>query len=164
MGTYYNRLVRVPGQVSQLISNPVHDVPIPNKITRMVVGDEAWVEVSLDEQALYLYMGTDIVSAFWVSTGRPGSHTRVSKATRKGIYRVYKMYKSYPMWGIDGGIGWWCPDVPFTIFFHKEFAIHGAYWHNDFGTPVSHGCVNMAEMDAGFIFSQVKKGTVIWVH
>jgi lipoprotein-anchoring transpeptidase ErfK/SrfK len=80
--------------------------------------------------------------------------------TRKGVYRMYALYKSYPMWGRD----WWCPDVPYAMFFHHEFAIHGAYWHNDFGTPVSHGCVNMAEMDAAEVFAKVKKGTVVWVH
>jgi lipoprotein-anchoring transpeptidase ErfK/SrfK len=50
------------------------------------------------------------------------------------------------------------------MFFHREFAIHGAYWHNNFGSPISHGCVNMAELDAAEVFSHVKKGTVVWVH
>ena len=133
---------------------------------RVQVGaDEVWIEVSLSEQMLYLYRGCQVQSAYRVSTGRPGiPGKKVSKATRKGVYRIYALYKSYPMWGRDGKDGWRCPDVPYVMWFHGELAIHAAYWHNDFGTPVSHGCVNMAEMDAEAVYAQVKRRTVVWVH
>ena len=148
--------MRISGQVSQSMPEmaQLHDVPIDPRVTNLVKGDDVWIEVSLDEQMLYVWQGTEVHYAYRVSTGRPGS------PTRKGVYRVYSLYRQYPMWGRD----WWCPDVPFSMFFHGEFAIHGAYWHNDFGTPVSHGCVNMAEMDAAAVYAQVKKRTVVWVH
>ena len=156
--------MRIEGQVSQSVPEmaQLHDVPIDARVTKLVRGADKWIEVSLDEQVLYLYSGSDILSAYRVSTGRPGTPTRKSMATRKGVYRMYALYESYPMWGRD----WWCPDVPYAMFFHGELAIHGAYWHNDFGTPVSHGCVNMMPDDAGEIYGQVGvgKGTCVWVH
>jgi lipoprotein-anchoring transpeptidase ErfK/SrfK len=162
MGTFYRRLTRVP-QESHAVPDAIlyHDIPIDSRVTKLVKGNDVWIEVSLDEQVLYVYEGSGIVSAYMVSTGRPGIPGKLkSMATRKGVYRMYSLYKAYPMWGRD----WWCPDVPYAMFFHGELAIHGAYWHNNFGTPVSHGCVNMAEMDAAEVFAQVKKGTVVWVH
>jgi lipoprotein-anchoring transpeptidase ErfK/SrfK len=162
MANYYKRLTRIESQLSQSIPDLAkkHNILISERVTKMVVGDAVWIEVSLDEQVLYVYKGSEILAAYRVSTGRPGSERLKSMATRPGVYRMYSLYKSYPMWGRD----WWCPDVPYAMFFHREFAIHGAYWHNDFGSPISHGCVNMAEVDAGEVFAQVKKGTVVWVH
>lgn len=165
--TSYRRLTRIGGQVSQYVPEAVstHDVLIDSRVTKLVIGDDIWIEVSLDEQMLYMYRGSDILSAYRVSTGRPGIPGKLkSKTTRKGVYRMYALYEKYPMWGRDSKGGWWCPDVPYTMFFHSEFAIHGAYWHNDFGTPVSHGCVNMMPDDAQEIYRHVKKRTVVWVH
>jgi len=162
MGNYYKRLIRIDGQISQYVPELAkkHNILILEKVTKMVVGNAVWVEVSLEEQVLYMYMGSEIISAYHVSTGRPGNERLISMETRKGVYKMYALYKSYPMWGRD----WWCPDVPYAMFFHHEYAIHGAYWHNNFGTPVSHGCVNMSEIDAAEVFARVKKGTVVWVH
>jgi len=166
VGTAYRRLTRIEGQVSQARPEmaKTHDVLIDAKVTKLVKNSDMWIEVFLDEQMLYMYKATDIIKAYLVSSGKPGDATHKSKATRKGVYKMYSLYKSYPMWGRDEKGGWWCPDVPYTMFFHGEFAIHAAYWHNNFGTPVSHGCVNMTEMDAKEVYEQVKKGTVVWVH
>ena len=161
----YKRLTRIDGQVSQFMPELVktHDVPIDARVTKLVKDNDIWIEVSLDEQVLYLYEGSELKSAYRVSTGRPGTPTRKSMATRKGVYKMYALYEKYPMWGRSDG-GWWCPDVPYTMFFHGELAIHGAYWHNDFGIPVSHGCVNMMPDDAKTVYELVKKRTVVWVH
>ena len=158
----YKRLMRIDGQVSQSVPELIraHDIPIDARVTKLVSGADVWIEVSLDEQVLYLYEGSELKSAYRVSTGRPGTPTRKSMATRKGVYKMYALYRQFPMWGRD----WYCPDVPYAMFFHSELAIHAAYWHDDFGTPVSHGCVNMAEMDAKEVYEQVKKRTVVWVH
>ena len=166
MGKFYRRLMRIEGQVSQFVPEAIneHDELIPERVIKMVKGDEIWIEVSLEKQMLYLYEGTTITSAYRVSTGKPGSSTRKSMATRKGVYRMYKLYKTYPMSGREGDGYWWCPDVPYVMFFHGELAIHGAYWHNDFGKPISHGCVNMMPNDAGDLYHWCKVGTVVWVH
>lgn len=155
----YKKLERVP-QVSQKLDTYTHAVKVDPRVYRHVRGDDVWIEVSLDKQTLYVRQGDQITAAYRVSTGRPGSPRRKSMATRKGVYKMYALYKRYPMWGRD----WYCLDVPYAMFYHGEFAIHGAYWHNSFGTPVSHGCVNMVPDDAGEVYQQVKKGTCVWVH
>lgn len=158
----YTKLVPIGNQVSQALPKPQHNVEFHERIKEALLKtpDMTWIEVSLAEQVLYLYKGSQIQEAYRVSTGRPGSPFRKSMATRKGCYNIYYMKASYPMWGRD----WWCPDVPYAIFFHGELAIHGAFWHNDFGTPVSHGCVNMMPDDAKRIYEQVKKKGFVWVH
>lgn len=170
MARVYKRLPRVEHQVSQARPEmiPLHDVSIDARVTRMVQPDTHWVEVDRSEQMLYLYYNSEIIKAWQVSTGRPGGPGLKSRATRPGVYRVYNLYEKYPMWGIeDAKTGWWVPDVPWVIWFHGELAIHTAYWHNNFGTPVSHGCVNMAEVDAAELYPHMVKGrlgTVIWVR
>jgi len=161
MGTGYIRLKRIDGIVSTSVPYLAlkHTIEIPDKTAKLLgmclyTEGCVWIEVSIDEQVLYLYKGDKIKSAYLISSGKKGM------STRKGSYKMYSLYKSYPMWGLD----WWCPDVPYAMFFHKEFAIHAAFWHNYFGTPASHGCVNMTEMDAKEVYEQVKKGTVVWVH
>ena len=157
----YTRLERVERQVSHELPGPHHHlVKKPDKILLNIMPDTYWIEVSLKEQVLYLWQGGRIKNAFQVSTGRPGTPFRKSMATRKGTYNIYYMRPKYPMWGKD----WYCLDVPYAIFFHHEFAIHGAYWHNDFGTPVSHGCVNLAEVDAGKVYEKMKLKDFVWVH
>jgi hypothetical protein len=132
-----------------------HEYEIPEQ-----VGDEVWLEVVLDEQALYVHEGERLVAGFRISSGRQG------KATKTGLFRIYAMYPSYPMWGpiINGVPEYWIPDVPWAMFYHVDFAIHGAYWHDDFGTPVSHGCVNMNPNDAEWVYGNVRKGTYVWVR
>ena len=46
----------------------------------------------------------------------------------------------------------WISDVPYTLYFRMPFAIHGAYWHEDFGMPKSGGCVNLSPLDAKYVF------------
>jgi lipoprotein-anchoring transpeptidase ErfK/SrfK len=160
----YTKLERIENQISHLshlLPKPYqHTVNIPDKILTKINAESNWIEVSLAEQILYLCKGKEIQRAYRVSTGKPGSAFRKSSATRKGIYNIYYMRPKYPMWGKD----WYCPDVPFAIFYHHEFAIHGAYWHNNFGTPVSHGCVNMTEIDAWEVYVVVKRKDFVWVH
>lgn len=159
MARSYRRLTKVE-QTPRPILDPKHDVLIDARVTKLVKPDAYWIEVDRAEQVLYLYRNTEIIKAWRVSTGKPPN-----RVTRPGVYKVYSLYEKYPMWGIeDKNTGWWCPDVPFAMFFHGELAIHGAYWHNDFGTPVSHGCVNMMPDDAAELYRFVGKGTVVWVH
>ena len=159
----YTKLKRIEGIVSTSVPYLIskHKIEIPEKTKALLgscltPGAEScvWIEVSIDEQVLYLWEGNKVKSAYLISSGKRRMDTR------KGSYKMYSLYKSYPMWGKD----WWCPDVPYAMFFHHEFAIHAAYWHNYFGTPASHGCVNMTEMDAKEVYEQVKKWTVVWVH
>ncbi|MGA9378208.1 MAG: L,D-transpeptidase, partial [Phormidium sp.] len=60
--------------------------------------------------------------------------------------------------------GYDVPNVPHTMYFHRGYAIHGAYWHNRFGTPVSHGCINVAPNHAAWLFNWANVGTPVVVH
>ena len=139
----------VPADTQFLPDFYTHEYEIPEE-----VGDSIWVEVDLSEQALYVHEGERLVAGFRISSGKPGMDTKT------GLFRIYAMYPSFPMWGPD----YHTPDVPWTMFFHVDLAIHGAYWHNNFGTPVSHGCVNLAVNDAEWVYGNVKKGTYVHVH
>jgi lipoprotein-anchoring transpeptidase ErfK/SrfK len=62
------------------------------------------------------------------------------------------------------GPGYYLPDVPYVMYFYKDYGLHGTYWHHNFGTPMSHGCVNFPTVDAGWIFENSRVGTIVNVH
>jgi len=94
------------------------------------------------------------VAGFRISSGRPGMDTK------QGLFRIYAMYESYPIWWAGG----YYPNTPYAMFFHVDYAIHGSYWLEDLGTPVSHGCVNMNPNDAQWVYGVVKKWAYVWIH
>ncbi|MDX1378970.1 MAG: L,D-transpeptidase, partial [Anaerolineales bacterium] len=62
------------------------------------------------------------------------------------------------------GPGYYLPDVPYIMYFHGSYGLHGTYWHNNFGTPMSHGCVNLTIEDAGWLYNWASIGTLVNVH
>ena len=62
------------------------------------------------------------------------------------------------------GFDYVTPGVPHVQYFYGDFAIHGAYWHDNFGTPVSHGCVNVTPADAEWLYNWMSYGTLVNVH
>ena len=113
-----------------------------------------WIDVNLSEQRLYAYDGDTLVSSFLVSTGT-SAHPTVT-----GTYAVYVKYVYTDM----RGPGYYLPDVPYTMYFYQGYGIHGTYWHDNFGTPMSHGCVNMRTSEAEWVFNFSKVGTPVIVH
>ena len=59
------------------------------------------------------------------------------------------------------GPGYDLPNVPYTMYFYRGYAIHGTYWHNNFGHPMSHGCVNLRTADAAWLFDWASIGTLV---
>ncbi len=116
--------------------------------------NDFWIEVDLNKQMLYAYNGSQIISSFLVSTGTN------SYPTVTGTYKIYAKLPTYRM----VGPGYDLPDVPYSMFFYKGYSIHGTYWHSNFGTPMSHGCVNMNTNDAAWIYSQSSIGTYVFIH
>ena len=80
--------------------------------------------------------------------------------TVTGQYHVYIKYRYKHM----SGPGYSLPNVPFTMFFYQGYAIHGTYWHSNFGTPMSHGCVNLSIPDSEWIYNFASVGTLVNVH
>ncbi|MEO0323535.1 MAG: L,D-transpeptidase, partial [Myxococcota bacterium] len=106
-----------------------------------------WVHVDLAEQTLVAYEGDAPQLMTLVSSGREGY------ATVKGTFQVREKYLTTTMTGEDPVDGPYEVDqVPWTLFFWQSYALHGAYWHDDFGEVRSHGCVNIAPHDARFLF------------
>lgn len=113
-----------------------------------------WIDVDLGAQRVSAYEGARRVQSFVVSTGT----WRYPTVT--GQYRVYVKLRSTAM----SGPGYYLPGVPYTMYFYKGYALHGTYWHNNFGTPMSHGCVNLRTPDAEWLFHFASVGTLVNVH
>jgi hypothetical protein len=99
---------------------------------------EKWVMINITLQYLWAYQGDQVLWQGFVSTGT------AKFATPPGSYRVLSKLESQTMEGVLGGEYYNVPDVPDVLYFtDRGHALHGTYWHNNFGTPMSHGCVNL---------------------
>lgn len=130
------------------------NTPIPLPIVDPGAGGERWVDVDLSEQRVYAYEGSTIVNTFVVSTGT-WLHPTVS-----GRFKIYVKYHYADM----SGPGYYLPNVPNIMYFYSGYALHGTYWHSNFGVPMSHGCVNLSIPDSGWLFNWASVGTVVNVH
>ena len=158
--------VEVTSQPGVIYAEIVADTPTPEYTAPTAVavvnvpvqmgnnGGQHWIDVNLSEQRLYAYEGDTIVNSFLVSTGTWQTPTVTGK------YNVWIKLRSTSM----SGPGYYLPDVPFVMYFHKGYGLHGTYWHNNFGTPMSHGCVNLTIPDAEWIYNFSTVGTVVNVH
>ncbi len=107
-----------------------------------------WIHVDLSDQYLVAYEGETPVFATLTSTGKEGFETPL------GLYRIQSKHVSTTMDDDSNPEGAYSiEDVPWTMYFHGNFAIHGAFWHYSFGRVRSHGCVNLAPADARWMFS-----------
>jgi lipoprotein-anchoring transpeptidase ErfK/SrfK len=69
------------------------------------------------------------------------------------------------MEGTAGGETWFVPDVPWSMYFtNYGHAIHGTYWHNNFGAQMSHGCVNLPVDLSEFVYKHSPIGTRVYIH
>jgi lipoprotein-anchoring transpeptidase ErfK/SrfK len=113
-----------------------------------------WIDVNLSRQTVYVYEGDALVNSFLVSTGT------WKYPTVTGQYHIYVKLRYTDMTGPD----YYVPNVPYTMYFYKGYALHGTYWHHNFGTPMSHGCVNLSVPDAAWLFDFASVGTLVNVH
>ena len=116
--------------------------------------NERWIDINLSEQTLSAFEGTNLVNTFVISSGRAGSPTVT------GEFRIWIKVRMQDM----SGPGYYIRDVPWVMFFYKDYGIHGTWWHNNFGTPMSAGCVNMTIDDAEWMFQWASVGTTVMVH
>ena len=137
------RLRVVPGAAS---ANPMTLVAAPADGVRRI-------EVNLSNQTLTAWQGDVMVMHTSISSGRSGTPTVT------GAFAVGTKYKAQRM----TGPGYDLPNVPWVMYFHGSYAIHGAYWHNNFGTPMSHGCVNMRPNEAEMLYNWAAPGTQVVV-
>lgn len=118
------------------------------------------IEVNLSQQRAYLYENDAVVQSWYISSGLPGHDTDT------GHYRIYAQLRSQNMGNPDltKAPNYYTPNVPYVSYYNGDEALHGAYWHNNFGNRMSHGCVNMPIGAAQFVYGWAPIGTEVWVH
>ncbi len=138
------------GQKLRLIASPT-----PESLIRTAPTDGVrWIEVNLSDQTLTAWQGNVPILYTAVSTGT------YRTPTVTGRYAINTKYSSQRM----TGPGYDLPGVPWVMYFYSGYAIHGAYWHSNWGTPMSHGCVNMRPDEAELLYSWADYGTEVYVH
>lgn len=144
-GEFLGRTLDVPRQLAQ---NP----PVSQVLGNTT--QEKRIEINLSNQHLYAYEDNNLIYDFPVSTGK-------WSPTPTGSFRTWIKLRYTRMQGGNKAWGTYynLPNVPYTMYFYNDsipktqgYGIHGAYWHNNFGHPMSHGCINMRTEDAGKLY------------
>ncbi len=147
-GTFLGRQVGIPKEIAQ---------NVPEGGVRSVLGDTTVpkrIEVNLDTQHLYAFEGNKVVMDFPISSGK-------WYPTPTGTFHIWSKFRYVRMEGGNPAANTYynLPNVPFVMFYYNDdivqsrgFSLHGTYWHNNFGHPMSHGCVNMRTEDAQRVY------------
>ena len=130
--------------------------PLPRNALRMITRQSPpqsipagakWVFVDLSQQTLTAYEGETAVYATLISGGKNHQESQ----THVGLFQVEHKLAYSDMHG-EPDDPYEVDRVPYTLYFNGDEALHGAYWHNRFGSPASHGCINLALADARWLF------------
>jgi len=117
-----------------------------------------WIDVDLAEQTLAVYDNYHLVFATVIATGLEPFWTR------PGLFQIYVKKETETMRNNDPTDYYYLDNVPWTMYFDKARALHGAYWRTRFGYPQSHGCVNLSVGDAHWLFNWAHEGDYVYVH
>jgi hypothetical protein len=118
-----------------------------------------WIDISILNQTLTLWRGAEPVYATLVSTGRDGiGEPGKTLSTPQGTFRIQQKHVTTTMDSAVADQEFELRDVPWVMYFKGGYALHGAYWHDDFGRARSHGCVNLSPIDARYVFEHVSPG------
>lgn len=162
-----------------LSSDQVVKVEKFHKAPAWATAGRKWIDVSILRQALVAYEGDRPVYVTLVSTGADGiGDPKKTHSTIQGAFLIHTKHTTVTMDGDSAGDEFDFRDVPFVQYFTEGFALHAAYWHDEFGTPRSHGCVNLAPIDAAWLFGwtdpvvpegwhaalSLKRGTLVYTH
>lgn len=119
--------------------------------------------VDRSEQKLYAYDNGVLFMETSISTGL------ALTPTPRGSFTVFKKtpsrYMQGPLPGLPSDQYYDLPGVPWNLYFtHDGAVIHGTYWHDSFGRPYSHGCVNLSPNDARTLYTWADLGTTVTVR
>ncbi len=135
------------------------NIKLPDPIAR-------YIEVDLTNQKLYGYEDNQQVFDFSISSG-------LWDRTPTGTFTVWKKVRSQKMSGGSKELGtyYYLPNVPYILFFYNDkvakslgYSLHGTYWHDNFGQPMSHGCINMKTSEVAQIYAWASEGTTITIY
>jgi len=134
--------------LNKKVSSPLAQFPQEQRVLGETTSQEKWIEIDLSDQRIFAHEGDRIIYNFPISGGKWAP-------TPQGTFRIWIKLRYTLMSGgsKEDGSYYYLPNVPYVMYFYKGYGIHGAYWHNNFGTPMSHGCVNMSIPDAGALFA-----------
>ena len=118
------------------------------------ITDGKQIVVDLSDQRVYVYENGQLLRNVLVSTGQWYAPTVT------GDFQIYVKYDSQLMTGPD----YYLPGVPWVMYFYKGYSLHGTYWHSNWGTPMSHGCVNMPTPEAEWLYAWAPTGTPVHVQ
>jgi len=133
---------------------------IPNTEKPAGVESDRWIEINLYEQVMLVHEGDRIVYATLVTTGSDPFFTQ------PGVFKIYKMIENEYMRGAfeaDRSDYYYLEDVPYIMYFDQARALHGAYWHTNFGYKASHGCVNLSIADSHWLYDWAKMDETVYV-
>lgn len=144
-GQFMGKNVSVPKYIAEN--------PVTNKVLGEVPPEAKRIEVDLTNQMLYAYQNDQVVMSFPVSTGK-------WHPTPTGTFHVWSKLRYTRMTGGSGADAYDLPNVPWVMFFANDqvsegegFSLHGAYWHDNFGHTMSHGCVNISPANAEKLYA-----------
>lgn len=160
-----------PLATTSIYNNQIYPVPT---IPPAILGDTddplddstRRIEVDLTNQHLYAYEDGYLIYDFLISSGTWGR-------TPQGTFTIWAKVRSQKMSGGSQELGtyYYLPNVPYVLFFYNEkvpkrvgYSIHGTYWHDNFGTPMSHGCINMRTPEVAQIYDWADVGTQIVIY
>lgn len=136
------------------------ELSLNNVLGVRVPSEEKHIYVDLSKQTLYAYEGKTKFMQTLISSGKWGR-------TPTGNWNVWTKLPVTRMTGGQGADFYDLPNVRWVMYFYKDYGFHTAYWHNNFGHPMSHGCINMRQIDAKKLFEWAdgpegkKKGTAV---
>lgn len=141
------------------VTPPKISLSQPASVATATATGEKHIYVDLSTQTLYAYQGDTLVMKTLISSGK-------WHPTPTGDFHIWVKLRATRMTGGSGDDAYDLPNVPYTMFFYNDeyskdagFSLHGAYWHNNFGHPMSHGCVNMRIIDAQALYNWVDPQT-----
>lgn len=160
--------IQLAGRVSERAGRRYHETSaglwIQSAHVRMTAPDEPpkdvgprehWLAVNLKQQTLVAFEGTTPVYATLISSGKESRVKEKDHRTPVGQWRIREKHLTTTMDGdgtAAGDMPYSIEDVPFVMYFYRAYAVHGAFWHSNFGVQMSHGCINLAPLDAKWLF------------
>lgn len=127
----------------------------PNPRPPEIGEKERWLDIDISQQMLVAFEGDTPKYATLISTGRESKIKDKDHSTPRGMWRIREKHIVTTMDGdgtAAGDLPYSIEDVPYVMYFFKSYATHGAFWHQNYGSQMSHGCVNMSPLDAKWVF------------
>ncbi len=153
---YTGQRLRIPTGTAAPIVPPTAPANVPASVPAGMVGK--WIDINITTQTITAFQDATPLKSVLVSTGVSWHPTPI------GRFKVYVKVASQTMSGGSGSEYYYLPGVPWVMYFSGANAIHGTYWHSNFGHPMSHGCVNLTIADAKWFYDWAAIGTPVISH